>query len=604
MVLRTGTSTSTYPNASASPEVPVEREHIAPTKTDHPSLGLPALTQRWSKSTSRRQKTSTVPPGNSIALNNLPANVAPAVETNAPSVTGTDTTEKQPAITIPKGYKGEVTRSNDGLVSSSPVIRKLLAFAAKSGCDLKAIDLNTGRSLGLEPPSQIIEGHKAFREACTVKTLHYKNGQSTEADVNLSLTVLMRVLKEGKSAFADGATIPGRDGQLQHPYDFLRDLGTSVVSDNEPLKDAIENALKTDPDASAKLAATWLYKIETKKEFNKDGVYAWFASLGAGAGFGTALEKVVLDLPKQKIFGKDFDPMALPSATRAGLAFWDALPAVFVETLDATIVKKFLDKIDGGSWKPTMEDLKEGLQSGVIAGFAAMPFNTVEYFKTGSPVADQFIKLFANQLAIFGAGSIIPMNLKKNGDQMDAAIVESIGSEFMARVPAGQDPRKFIQDMRTETMKVSPGSSVSQKALAVTCLLGLIPFLAENLAHAPKEVLDILQRTIFNPVEATAINSSILLAQYFGLGDLITTDGKKNEQLFELVLDKQKQDGEKAKITTHDLRAISEPPGELLARVGRLFQSGFAAAAAFPELFYEKGRKTDYASATRGDQMV
>ncbi len=56
---------------------------------------------------------------------------------------------------------------------------------------------------------------------------------------------------------------------------------------------------------------------------------------------------------------------------RLGLAANDALEALPPETVDATLVKKLINHLAGGSFMPELADLADGVKAGLISTAAS-----------------------------------------------------------------------------------------------------------------------------------------------------------------------------------------------------------------------------------------
>jgi hypothetical protein len=466
----------------------------------------------------------------------------------------------------PDACEGKLSGSGANVSSDNRLIRELIGIARKRDPNIALPD-NT--SVRFEPPKFLAANHARLRDHYTINKLLLKSGGTKETRINLTLALLRRFLLEGRSAFGRDAIIRRQSGEPGVPaYDWLVKIGRgSQVRTGElaggPLQEAFEAKLQEDDETAARVGAAWIHSLETNKYLGWENLAAIAIAEVNSAGLGALIEELAITRPLKSHFGKNFVSNDLPIDIKRGLVFGDAASAIPIETIDATLVDAFKNFIDTRQKElPSFEQVVDGFKAGLVSFLGALPSSALSYFSTGSLPGDAILNLLANQLAVFSSGWILPMGQKSQEDETQAALVESIASGYMGQVPSDQKPRDFLRNLTREVMMVSPGSQTAQKALALTSLIGLAPFLVGQFGHVTAETQALLQRTIFNPIETLAMNSVIVFSKHLGLpdrvgGQLFTTDTQKERALMALVLNKSTTSNKT--ITPKDLSKIFQP---------------------------------------------
>jgi hypothetical protein len=514
--------------------------------------------------------------------------------------------ERQPLLTrpargprpvLPTGFDDVVVRQGERLEVRHPVLHSLMTCAQARGAEVDE------GALSMHPPDDIAGRYERLKGLFEVTEVELRDGSSAKVEAPLLPSVLLRVLKEGESALSSNPAAAEQIRQVGRDMKIGGDDGVAT-----PVGEALRDASAA--DLQLKLGAAALMAEMRKKGFDAVSGAFWGASLGGGLAIGL-LSKLAWTQPMTRtLFGEDVDPATLGSVARIILSTIESVETVPAETFDAVVGSKLSGRIGGQAFGLGVGDVKDGLEAGVIAGISILPSNLITHFPTGHSGLDQVISLVSKQLAVFGCGAIVPIGLAKQRGDLDAAFVQSVKNGQQAPAPAGVDGRAFTQELTREVMALTPDSESAQKALVITALAGLIPWLAEFYLKAPKVALDLMQRTIFNPIETTALNSILILAEHVGgLDGWVTTDARKNEQLFSLVLDRGAGG---PPITSGDLAAIYQPNGELLGPAGRLLDRGLSSVSdgvAWPLRMAgwvgpSRAQSTDFQAVQRGAEQV
>jgi hypothetical protein len=534
----------------------------------------------------------------------------------------------QSRIEPPKGYRAPVHQSGGSWTSSDPVIDALVKWAAVKVNEDGRVIAREGETLRLEPEGGIEAHFRAFAAGChgqNMSLVEDNTSQSKEA----TIAVLQRVLVEGRAAFGDDAhfTLPsgepyrgrgrGPNEGPQHPYDYLADIGRSSVPEGEGLQKTVHDLMREDDVMAARVGTVFLLEMATKKNLDWSTLVPLGASVGTSFAIGYGVGGQALDAAKRALFGTS-DSQDMTVGGKVGSTFLEAAPALVAETLDSAIVQNFVNKIQGDDWDWSWDTWKDALKAGVVSAVTALPTTAQAYFSTGSPVADDVLNFITNQIGIFGSGWILPLGSKQNEDTTNAALMKSIEDGFMAPAPAGEDGRAFVNRLTKEAMKVSASQAIVQKSLALTNVLGLLPAVIQAVMSAEKistekqqAIIETLQRTIFNPVEAISMTASLGLAVHAGWKNgSVTTDEEKNRQLMALAL--SKPSGTDQNLSPEEIRKIQQPSmAEFLGPMGGFIQrvlvgairgsEALTAAVGGPQ---SESRQINYDAATRDVNQV
>jgi len=446
----------------------------------------------------------------------------------------------------PAPVTGTVARNSDGSIgASNPMLQSAVDYVrGKCGPEAFAgLAQGANVQLTMSAPDNIVTLHKLVQSACSVDKIGAnlvmkEPGADAEVEANVTLALLRRVMTEGPAAIGKNAAVGGGGTMLE----ALRRAGTPTFTGDAALSKSINDALAASAeehggDEAAALGAAWLYGMERRKQLDSVGAAAWLMSLGGSGGIGAAAEYGAIKPAENKLFGAGFKPQDLTAGQKLLSGALHAAGALPPEAFDSVVISKFINHLEGESMVPALADAKQGLTAGAIAAAAAYPAALVEAFKEAMPPAVKAVaSLLTTEIATFGAGAIVPIELAKARVNTKAAILQAIADGRMAPVPQGQDPEAFIDQLTAKCLDDSVGTETAKKSLAIAAGVGTLPWMAE-MAGASPEVLDILSRTLLNPVEISSLNVTIGLAQWAGGKDgFITTDARKSEQLAHMAM--------------------------------------------------------------------
>ena len=473
-------------------------------------------------------------------------------------------------------FSGSVEMKHGRLTSRQPVVDALLQHARSELADLK-LDGPASLSLTLDPGAR--QMYEVLQERCAVEAVDVTVNERSPLlaqgkepiEGNVLIPLLQAVIMNGRQAFGDNARIEV-DGRSLHMHDYLATLQPSVASDHAALAQPIDAKIAADPDLRAKLAAASLLQIATKKNFALGGL---MGSLAVSAGLGTAWELAAA--PRIKAAGlKLLQQAGLPSPTRALLTAVmgtgvDSIPPVVIESMDTLCVLSILKTMKGDKDWSLKALVPNALKAGVISSVLSIPNNSMQYWGTGSKAGDLAIGTVTTEAAIFGAASGVPMEIKENKDHLQAALVQSHGDGLFAPLPEGANPQKHVAGMTQRALDVDPSTSLAQKSMAVAATVGMVPLILSDKALnlVSESVLRIVRSTVFNPIEAIALNALVLSARA-KLPGIFTSDHDKHTDLARLVVQRAAAGpgGGESPIQPKELDRIFNPPQEVLGRAG------------------------------------
>ncbi|HET7868291.1 MAG TPA: type III effector protein, partial [Burkholderiaceae bacterium] len=326
--------------------------------------------------------------------------------------------------------------------------------------------------------------------------------------------------------------------------------------------------------------------IATKKSFALGGL---MGSLAVSSGLGTAWELGLA--PAIKSLGqKLLEQAGMPSPTRALLTAAmgtgvDSIPPVVIESMDTLCVLAILKTMKGDDDWTLKSLVPNALKAGAISSALSIPNNLMQYLSTGSGTADLAVGALTTEAAIFGAASGVPMEIQESKDAMHAALVQSHRDGLFAPVPQDADPRQYVAEMAQRALDVDPSTSLAQKSMAVAATVGMVPLLLGDKALnlVPESVLRIVRSTVFNPIEAIALNALVLSARA-KLPGIFTSDHDKHASLVQRILQRagDAPDGGQAPIQPRELDRIFNPPQEVLGRAGTAISATINAMVSAP----------------------
>uniref|UniRef100_A0A915EHS3 Uncharacterized protein n=1 Tax=Ditylenchus dipsaci TaxID=166011 RepID=A0A915EHS3_9BILA len=199
------------------------------------------------------------------------------------------------------------------------------------------------------------------------------------------------------------------------------------------VKKAIYNGSKdyTTEVLRARLGAQALSSVLNGKRFSTDLAYAVLASLAGAGSIAYVLDTFVW--PALLLVLHITQPHSFLFMIVSCIL--NSLTALFGETFDSGVIKKFLDTLKGGSflpasWKEAIALLKDSAIAGGVAAVGSIPLNLIVMFNSWylMPVA-----AIANQIATSTAGAMIPMEISKMQRFTKAAFLLKTQSGFYAK---------------------------------------------------------------------------------------------------------------------------------------------------------------------------
>lgn len=507
----------------------------------------------------------------------------------------------------PPTISGGVVFGADGSVSAThPVLASLVhacATISPTTCKSPAGRASSG-TLSLAPPDSILAMHKIFRAGATFD------------DLNLGMIVLWRALTEGAGGLGKKKAFLNNDAAT-----FLREVGRRVEVTGFP---AISALVKAEPDVSTesgekladlqlRVGAAMMMSIERQKELDwYTGGFLAASMVGSGLlGWGSS---VGIDKLEKSKFGQNFTSDSLSSGQKFAAAMLDSLEAFLPELYDAMVVSRLQEYVGSRDKKdlvPSFSDFAGAAKSGVTAVFGTMPQAILDRFKVEPPALREFLSFAFNEVAVFACGAIVPYELSAQEGKLRAAIVSATEDGLLAPAPAGESGKAFADRLTSNVLAIQPGTELAQKSLGYAAMYGAAGWLTAA-AGVPARALSVLQRTLYNPVEALSLNMASFFAKKIGgLDGWITTDQRKNEQLLSLALESAAQGRQP---TDADLNGIFQPKGEIMGPLGRglnkaMSTAGGAVAAvvrAGAELtgLVDRKQPLNYDALTRGNAQA
>lgn len=486
-------------------------------------------------------------------------------------------------------FSGMVEMKQGRLTSRQPVLDALLRLA---GRELAGVTLAGPTSLTFTLDPRARDVHDVLQLICTVDKVEGVPGDRTPLladgeqaiEGNVLIPLLQAVIMKGRDALgaAAGVQVNGAHWNLR---DYLASCKPSVASDDDALAGIFEAKFEADPDLRARLCAASALQIATKKNFALGGL---MGSLAVSSGLGTAWELGLA--PAIKSLGqKLLEQAGMPSPTRALLTAAmgtgvDSIPPVVIESMDTLCVLAILKTMKGDDDWTLKSLVPNALKAGAISSALSIPNNLMQYLSTGSRTADLAVGALTTEAAIFGAASGVPMEIQENKDNMHAALVQSHRDGLFAPVPQDTDPRQYVAEMAQRALDVDPSTSLAQKSMAVAATVGMLPLILGDKALnlVPESVLRIVRSTVFNPIEAIALNALVLGARA-KLPGVFTSDHDKHAGLIQRILQRagDTPDGDRP-IQARELDQIFNPPQEVLGRTGTAISSAINAMVSAP----------------------
>lgn len=511
-------------------------------------------------------------------------------------------------------YSGTVSWKNGRLVSSDKTIQSLLDYAlpevtleqsrrlARINGTRVTLHAHPDTEAALEKFKKVFSVDKAnFKPASRHEEVH-ASGVASRVEEKLQAEIDIPLLQKavergngasGKFAFGPHGTMSMGDALSVRAEAFLAAHAPTVSSNDDFLEAEIASRLRQNQDLRVRLGAEVMLETATKKE---PQLIPLAGSLGVSAGIGSAWELWASQKLKDALFGKHFSPARhiLPAAVV------DSVPPVVIETLDTMFVLTSINSARGAKtwltmmlqavrkqapWKRSeiMDDLKDtgkkASKAGVISSIAALPNNILQYWHAGPKPVDITASALATEVAIAGAASGIPPEVKEAREKMSAALVQSIKDGVMPGPDGDETPKAYITTATKHALDIAPGDSVAVKTMGVAMIVGMIPFLAGDRALnvVPESMLRIFRSTVFNPIEAIALNL-LVLGSRVRIPGLFHSDHQRHARVVQTILARAGRDAQAGRdISPEELHAMLAPHHEFLRHVGQAVVDGMNA---------------------------
>ncbi|MFC0156258.1 XopB/HopD1 family type III secretion system effector [Xanthomonas dyei] len=488
-------------------------------------------------------------------------------------------------------YTGLVRRESSRLVSADPVVHALLSFAQVDQPFPSQVASTDGVRLELVSRRDPEKALEEFKDAFTVETAQLMSAAdssertSEQIDADIHIPLLLKAIERGSAAFGPSALIEMADGSQISAKAFLASCAPDVMSNDDVLSAFINQKLKGDEDLQVRLGAQELLYVATKKEFQLGGLAG---SIGVSSVIGSAWELGASELLKKAIFGNNFSP----SQYALQLAGIDSVPPLIIETMDTMFVLAIIKGMKGEDW--SMRDLlPKAMKAGAISSVVSFPNNVLQYTGFKSGAGDLAANATTTEAAIFGAASGIPPEVKESEELMRAGLFQSIKDGVMAHPGQKMGPEEAIEQMTRHALDVAPGESTAVKSMGLASIVGMIPLIAGSKATGllSEKVLRIFRSTVFNPIEAIALNALALGGRVHVPG-LFESDNAKHARVVQTILARASEEMESGarEITAEELHQILAPKSEFLRHVGTAIVKGMNASfEALPALARKLG---------------
>ncbi len=528
----------------------------------------------------------------------------------------------------------DIEKNNSDLTSSKETSKS----QPHNKADDISIKLDENTSIKYE---NIRETYDKFKELCSIKEITLKTHKGSKEEEsnngleeNVMIAVLLSFLKKGSNAFPvqtahindkdndyfidknpneegsstsvskniNNSKITTSNNEYKHTnsnllYDHLKNLNPIIDGDKD-----LEENIKNNPDLKTRLGAAALLKMATEKEFTP-GPLAGSAitSFLLGFVFESMPKYALVTLAAKGFFGEGFSPTKY-AFQLAGL---HSIPSFLIEGIDTLFVQAMLKTMNKEEW--TFKDLiPNAIKGGLLASAGSYFNNVLEYKSTGSHAGDLALNTLTTEVAVLSAGSGVPMEVKENEAKMNAALTQAIQDGLLEPVPEDKNAEEYIKRFSQQVRSIIPGDSIAEKSITFAAIMGIIPLILSGKVTdwVPEHYLNTLRLTLFNPIEAIAINSLTATSKFGGMFGLLTSDDQKHTQLAKLIInknnvnEKQKEEGNPEKnmeISDKQLEDIFHPPVERgFQQIGRGVINGISSLfSTIPTLAHTLGIKND-----------
>nr|WP_246432389.1 XopB/HopD1 family type III secretion system effector [Xanthomonas theicola] len=473
-------------------------------------------------------------------------------------------------------HAGSVHHNGQRLVCDDPVIDALLTYAQTDQPAPPHIANGTASRLEMHAHPGLEAALATFKRAFTVETAdlvsHTDTAERTteRIDADIHIAMLMKVIEQGTRAFGTNASIEVEGGDHVPAARFLAAHAPAITAEDDLLDRFIERKIGPDHELRVRLGAQSLLHAATKKEFQLSGLAG---SIAVSSGLGSAWELVVSQMMKNHVFGKNFSP----SKYALQLAGIDSVPPALIETLDTIFVLSIIKGMKGEGCS-LRNLLPKAMQAGAISSVLSLPNNLLQYVGFKSRPVDLAANAATNEMAIFGAASGIPPEVKENGELMRAGLFQAMKDDLIARPADGTSAKRTIEQMTKHALDVAPGESTAVKSIGLASIIGMIPLIAGEKATGvmSEKMLRIFRSTVFNPIEAIALNA-LALGSRIKIPGLFNSDNARHARVVQTILVRaSEQMGAEGRdeIGAEELHRLLAPRSEFLRHVGTAIVNG------------------------------
>ncbi|UKE45932.1 MULTISPECIES: XopB/HopD1 family type III secretion system effector [Xanthomonas translucens group] len=477
-------------------------------------------------------------------------------------------------------HAGAVRLENRSLVSDDPVIHALLSFAQANEPLQARIASNPDAPTKLEicAHPELEEALEAFKKAFMVEQANLlsasdPSGARVYDDVkgDIHIAVLQKAIEKGASAFGENAKIH-RHGQDLTAAQFLALHAPTIRCNDEFLEMNVKQRVRCDRDLLVRLGAQSLLHAATKKETIPIGL---LGSLAASSGLGSLWELKAAQALKDTFFGAHYSP----SKHALQLAGIDSVPPMLIETLDTMCVLSIMQRMKGER-EPLSALLRKATTAGAISSALSFPNNLLQYAGFKSRPADLAANVLTTEAAIFGAASGIPPEVKENEENMRAGLFQSMRAGVLAAPADAASARQTVEQMTKHALEIGPGESTAVKSMGVAAMVGLIPLIASDKATGllSERVLRIFRSTVFNPIEAIALNA-LALSSRVNIPKVFDSHDTKHARVAQAILMRasQQMDAGERTISPEELHEKLGQQRNFLHRLGTVIVDGMNA---------------------------
>ncbi|UKE74847.1 XopB/HopD1 family type III secretion system effector [Xanthomonas graminis] len=513
------------------------------------------------------------------------ANAMTSANTDSGSVASADAQQSLPpgsadAVAGKTLHAGAVRLENQRLVSDDPVIHALLSFVQANHPLPGPIASNPHAPTTLE-----IRAHphlevalEAFKDALMVKQANLLSPTDPsgvrvydEVKGDIHIAVLQKAIEKGASAFGENAKIP-HDGEELTAAQFLALHAPSITSNDDPLEINVNQRVRCDRDLLVRLGAQSLLHAATKKETVPIGL---LGSLAVSSVLGSLWELKAAPALKDIFFGTHYSP----SKHALQLAGIDSVPPMLIETLDTMCVLSIMQRMKGES-EPLSALLRKATTAGAISSVVSFPNNLLQYAGFQSRPVDLAANVLTTEAAIFGSASGIPPEVKENEEHLRAGLFQSMREGVLAAPADADSARETVEQMTKHALEIGPGESTAVKSMGVAAMVGLIPLIAGDKATGvlSERVLRIFRSTVFNPIEAIALNA-LALSSRVTIPKVFDSHDTKHARLAQTILIRasQQMDAEERTISPEELHERLGQQRNFLHRLGTAIVDGMNA---------------------------